>query len=86
MPGVYAQVSRENHYVLGSYTAIDTEMVAALPAETAAEVNLVAKEARQHALASVTIFPGIMLATYLGLIFWFRSRGGYRPVNLHAGH
>jgi hypothetical protein len=72
--------------VLGSYTAIDTEMVAALPTETAAKVSLVAKEARQHALASVTIFPGIMLVTYLGLIFWFKSRGGYRPVNLNADH
>ena len=86
LPGIYAQVSREDHYVLGSYTAIDGDKVAALPAETAAKVNLVAKEARQHALASVTVFPAIMLAAYLGLIFWFKSRGGYRPVNLHAGH
>ena len=86
LPGIYAQVSREDHYVLGSYTAIDAGKVAALPAETATKVNLVAKEARQHALASVTVFPAIMLAAYLGLIFWFKARGGYRPVNLNAGH
>lgn len=86
LPGIYAQVSREDHYVLGSYTAVDADKVAALPAETAAKVNLVAKEARQHALASVTVFPGIMLAAYLGLILWFKARGGYRPVDLHSSH
>jgi MFS family permease len=86
MPGVYEQVSREDHYVLGSYTAVDADKVAMLPAETAGRVTVIAKEARQHALATVTVFPGIMLVAYLGLIFWFKSRGGYRPVNLHVGH
>ena len=86
MPGVYAQVSREDSYVLGSYTAVDGAKVAALPAETGAQVDVVAKRARQHALADVTVFPGVMFVAYLGLILWFRSRGGYRPVNLHAGH
>lgn len=86
LPGVYAEVSREDHYVLGSYTAVDADKVAALPAETGEKVGVVAKEARQHALAYVTLFPGIMLVTYLGLIFWFKTKGGYRPVNLHAEH
>lgn len=86
MPGLYAQVSREDHYVLGSYTAIDADKVATLPADTAAKVNVVAKEARQQALASVTVFPAIMLAAYLALILWFKARGGYRPVNLNASH
>ena len=87
MPGIYAQVSREDSYVLGSYTAVDGAKVAALPPETGAQVETVAKHARQRALADVTVFPGVMLVGYLGLIFWFRARGGYRPVNLHAsGH
>jgi hypothetical protein len=86
MPGVYQQVSREDHYVLGSYTAVDATKVATLPAETAAQVGQVAKQARQHALATVTIFPGIMLIVYLSLIFWFKARGGYRPVSLGGGH
>jgi hypothetical protein len=87
MPGIYAQVSREDSYVLGSYTAVDGAKVATLPPETGAQVETVAKHARQRALADVTVFPGVMLVAYLGLIFWFRARGGYRPVNLQSsGH
>jgi MFS family permease len=36
----------------------------------------------QQALAKVIIFPVIMLVCYLMLIFYFRSKGGYRPVEL----
>lgn len=30
--------------------------------------------------------PAFMLACYLGLILWFRSRGGYKAVNLSESH
>ena len=35
----------------------------------------------------MAIFPAFMLICYLGLILYFRSRGGYKPVNLgDQGH
>jgi MFS family permease len=80
MPGVYAEVSVTNRYVLGEYTAVSGAKVRELP--NAGEVEQVVSSARQGALANVTIFPMIMLAFYIGLIFYFRSRGGYRPVDL----
>ncbi len=82
LPGVYEQISTENSYFLGRYTAIDEGKLAMLPAETAGTVAEVTKDAKQGALAKVTIFPAIMLVFYLGLMAWFRSRGGYRPVSL----
>ena len=39
----------------------------------------------QGALAYMTIFPAIMFVGYLGLIVYFQSRGGYKPVELSAG-
>lgn len=33
-------------------------------------------------LSTVTIFPLIMLACYLLLIFYFRSKGGYQAVHI----
>jgi len=36
----------------------------------------------QRALAKVIIFPVIMLICYLILIFYFRTKGGYRPIEL----
>jgi MFS family permease len=36
----------------------------------------------QHALAKVIVFPVIMLICYLILIFYFRTKGGYKPIEL----
>jgi hypothetical protein len=36
-------------------------------------------------LAKVVFFPLFMLVCYLGLIAYFNSRGGYRPVDAAAG-
>lgn len=45
------------------------------------------KKSTQGALGSMTIFPIIMLIGYLGLIFYFKSRGGYKPVDIaHSDH
>ena len=84
VPGVYATVSKTDAYFLGSYTAVDADKVAALPAERAARVSEVVKEGKQDALARVTVFPLFMLACYVGMILYFRGRGGYRPVDLHG--
>jgi hypothetical protein len=40
---------------------------------------------KQASLASVAIFPVFMLACYLVLIFYFKGRGGYKPVELEEG-
>jgi MFS family permease len=84
MPDVYAKVSTPNKYFLGDYTAVDQSKVDALPAEEGAKVNKVVTAAKQGALASMTIFPLIMLGCYLGLILYFRGRGGYKPVEIEG--
>ena len=38
--------------------------------------------AKKDALRTVCIFPVIMLVCYLGLFFYYRSKGGYKPVSL----
>ena len=63
---------------------MDGQKVAALPEAQATEINEVVKEAKQGAVADVIIFPLMMLAAYIGLILYFRSRGGYKPVDLHG--
>ena len=39
----------------------------------------------QKALANMAVFPAIMLVAYLILFFYFRSKGGYKPVELPVG-
>jgi len=84
VPGVYETVSRTDNYFLGEYTAVDQGKVDALPAEQGAKVGAVVTEAKQGALATMTIFPLIMLACYIGLILYFRGRGGYKPVEIEG--
>jgi MFS family permease len=85
VPGVYGTIARQDSYILGSYSAVDADKVAQLPAEQEQEVRSVERAAKQGALAKITIFPAIMLFGYLALLLYFRTRGGYRPVTLAEG-
>jgi MFS family permease len=82
----YASIAKTDSYFLGTYDAVDEEKVKALPADEQAKVSAVVKNAKQSALAKVTVFPGVMLVCYLVLIAYFQSRGGYRPKEMgHRG-
>lgn len=81
----YASVSKKGHYVLGTYDAVDMEKVAALKEtkpEIAEKISVAREGANQSALARIAMFPGIMLLVYIGLILYFKSRGGYKAVEL----
>lgn len=82
IPGIYETVSKSDKYFLGDYTAVDEAKVKALPEEEQTSIQHVIKSAKQGALRKVVVFPIIMLLGYLGMIAWFRSRGGYKPVDL----
>jgi hypothetical protein len=84
----YAKVSKDGSYVLGSYKAIDAEKVATLAKTdkaTAEKITAAREGANQGALAKIAMFPMFMLACYIGLILWFRSRGGYKAEVIGAG-
>jgi hypothetical protein len=63
---------------------IDQEKVAALSQDEKQAVTTVASAAKKSAIETVAIFPAIMLVCYLILIFYFKARGGYKPVELSA--
>ncbi|MFN4872331.1 MAG: MFS transporter [Akkermansiaceae bacterium] len=84
-PGVYTDISVEKTFILGKYNAINDEKVALLPTETQKEVNAITKQAKQGALAKVAIFPATMLLAYLLLLLYFRSKGGYKALDI-VGH
>lgn len=77
-------LTQEQASVLGSYRALDSAAVAAAPASDRAVIDALTASSKQIALRDVALLPGFMLLAYLGLIVWFRGRGGYRPVVLSA--
>jgi len=84
-PALHTQVvGQEKVSIFGKYQPLDKERMAAL---TEAEQRIVAdatSTAKKNALMTVAIFPAVMLVCYLILIFYFRAKGGYRPVELVA--
>ncbi len=81
-PGTYQKVSKADTYVLGGYTKVDADAVKTLPASEQDAVTSTEKDAKQKALATISILPVIMLLSYIGLMLYFKSRGGYQAVHL----
>lgn len=84
-PDTYEKISKESKFILGKYNAIDEEKIAVLPAEEQKEIGEITKKAKQGALAKVAIFPVTMLLAYILLLLYFRSKGGYKAMDI-VGH
>jgi len=70
--------------IFGRYKPIDGARLEESEEGVKATVAAVRDEAKKGALRTVLIFPGIMLVAYLGMLLYFRSKGGYRPVLLNV--
>ncbi len=82
-PALYQTVTVEKNFWLGSYKIIDPVKSAAVMDSASATAIATATTAGQFsALGKMTLFPLFGLACYLALIFHFKSRGGYKPVQL----
>lgn len=82
---IYQQVTVEKDYLLGGYSAIDPAKAAEVTDETALTAISEAQTASQFdALGKMAMFPGFMLLCYIGLLLYFKSKGGYKPVDLHG--
>ncbi len=75
-------VTVEKDGMFGTYTAVDPEKRGAITGEDKAVIDRIDAESKLEALRTIAWLPVLMLVVYLGLIAWFRSRGGYRPVVL----
>ncbi|WP_206614367.1 MFS transporter [Chitinophaga barathri] len=75
-------VTEERQSLFGAYKVLDASRLSAASPETLATIQTVRENAKKDALRTVSIFPVIMLVGYAGMILWFRSRGGYKPVLL----
>jgi MFS family permease len=77
-----AQLATERSWIFGTYTAIDPAKRTASSDLDKAVLNSIDHESRRDALRTIAWLPMAMFVVYLGLILWFRSRGGYKPVVL----
>jgi hypothetical protein len=68
--------------IFGDYTAIDPVKRTTITGDEKTAVDAAERESKHDALRTVAWLPAIMFIVYLGLILYFRSRGGYKPVVL----
>ena len=69
---------------LMTFRPVDNAKVEALSADEKTRVNDVKTVNSQETLATFAILPAIMFFCYIGLILYFRTQGGYKPVDLVA--
>ena len=84
-PVVYAEyATQEKPSLFGDYVALDATKIKAAPPEDKAVLEPAIVAGKMDALRKVAWLPILMLLAYIGLIFYFRSRGGYKPVDVDA--
>ncbi len=84
---LYAQVKGEaKPGIFGSAPTLDQKKIKALPAAQTQELETVQAASKRSVFTTIALLPGFMLACYLGLFAYFRSKGGYKPVDLAASH
>jgi MFS family permease len=82
---VHPLVVRESDGAFFDYQSIDKAKLAELPSAEVEKLTAIERVTKQHALAKIALLPAIMCVCYLGLILYFKSRGGYQAQVL-AGH
>lgn len=83
---LHQSVTVEKSYLLGNYRAIDPVKSAAVADDASKEAIKTATTTGQFsALGKMALFPAFMLAGYIALILYFKSKGGYKPVEISGG-
>jgi len=81
---LHQQVVVEKRWVFGTYKAVDPEKAKGLSKSDQQTITAVEGQAKKEALSTVAVFPLLMLLSYLGLIAYYKARGGYQAVHLTA--
>jgi len=84
-PALHAEVMVQKRSIFGDYQSVDPQRAEALPEADQQVIAEVTEQSQKQALRTIAVLPLIMLTCYLGLIAYFRSKGGYRPAELTAG-
>lgn len=74
--------TEEKTSIFGDYQALDVAALAQSDDKVKEVVRTIQESSKKEALKTIAIFPIIMLVSYLGLIIYFKTKGGYKAVVL----
>jgi MFS family permease len=75
-------LTEEKTSAFGNYRALNQQKLAEANAEQRTTITAIQDNAKKGALRDIVIFPIVMFISYISLIIYFRSRGGYQAVVL----
>lgn len=81
-PAIHAQVVSTKTSVFGEYDAVDPALRSNVSDAENVIIDETIDEATKGALTTVAIFPVLMFLSYLALMLFYRSQGGYRAKEL----
>jgi hypothetical protein len=71
--------------MFGASPTLDQAKIKLLPGDQAKELEVVQAASKRSVFTTIAILPTFMLVCYIGLFFYFRSKGGYKPVAIGHG-
>lgn len=77
-PSIYDRVMSSREGMLGTYMALDQSKLKEVEEGEQKSIDELVVQSKQGALAKIAVLPAIMFVCYLGLIFYFQSKGGYK--------
>ncbi len=85
-PALYQKVEGEARQTfMGEVPSLDQAKVKTLSEEDQAALEKIQAASKQGSFVRIATLPTFMLVCYLGLFFYFKTKGGYKPVELdHA--
>jgi hypothetical protein len=82
-PALHQKVTDTEQSKFGfTFQPLDNAKVAALPQNERDEVEKIRVENNQSTLSKQAILPAVMCVCYLGLLIYFKSKGGYKQVHI----
>lgn len=75
-------VTEKKTSLFGDYSGLDQNKLEGAKAEEKELVGTIRDTAKKEALRKIVIFPLIMLVSYLFLMAYFKSKGGYKVVDI----
>ncbi len=74
----------EKRSIIGKYMAVNSDKLADAPDAEKSVITDLQLKGKKETLWKVALLPIIMFICYIGLIFYFRSKGGYKATEI--GH
>src|SRR5580704_3796469 len=84
-PALHEKVAGpEQSKFMFTFQPLDNAKVAALPPAEQDEVEKIRVNNNQATLSKQAVLPAIMFVCYLGLLMYFKTKGGYKQVHIEG--